>query len=386
MPALLLFGDTERSAVLRHEVPVAIIDPLLFVEVEGRKVVLTSMLERERIARALPEAEILDFAAFGMKDLVRAGMPRSEAERLTVSQVVRGMGIEQATVPGDFPLAVGDRLRADGIVLIVDDDLVAFRRRAKTGAELAGIRAAQRAAEAGMAAARELLSRARPTGDGWLHIDGERLLAEDVRAALRAACAGAGAPCPPDMIVASVHSGFGHDPGSGPLPSGLPIVVDLWPRHEESACWADMTRTFIVGEPTAEHAELIGARWRIVWKALEQAKAAIRPGITGRDVFDITCELFESEGYPTQRTAQRDDEIEGYQFALGHGVGLEVHEAPSLGLSGRDTLIAGDVVALEPGLWTSAIGEVRIEDLVLVTEDGCETLTRFPYEITVARE
>ena len=228
------------------------------------------------------------------------------------------------------------------------------------------------------------LARSRPA-DGHLQLEGERLLAEDVRATLRAACAEHGAPCPPDVIVTSVWNGNGHDPGSGPLPSGLPIVVDLWPRHEASGCWADMTRTFVVGTPAPEHGELIGEHARIVRAAFEQVKAAIRPGITGRELFDLTCDLFESEGRLTQRTAQRNDEDEGFQFSLGHGVGLEVHEAPPLGLAGREPLVAGDVLALEPGLWSSQIGEVRIEDLVLVTADGCETLTRFPYEIALAK-
>lgn len=378
MSGLLLFGDTERSAALRHEIPLAIMDPVLFAEVDGRCVVLTSILEQERIMRALPGAEVLDLADCGMKDLVMSGMGRSEAERETMARVVRELGIEEAIVPGDFPLALGDRLRDEGIALTVDDDAVESRRRAKAAAELEGIRAAQRAAEAAMTAAGRLLARAQPTDDGGLEVDGEHLRAEDVRATLRTACAQAGAPCPPDVIVASLWSGYGHDPGSGPLPSGLPIVVDIWPRDERSSCWADMTRTFLVGVPVPEHAELIGAHRRLVETALERAKTAIRPGITGRELFDMTCDLFESEGHLTQRTAERSDEREGFQFSLGHGVGLEVHEAPSLGLTGHAPLVAGDVLAIEPGLWDPTVGEVRFEDLVLVTDDGCETLTRFP--------
>ena len=381
MRGLLLFGDTERCAALRHEIPLAIMDPLLFAEVDGRRVVLTSVLERDRVMRALPDAEVLDFFAFGWKDLVGGGMSFAEAEREAVARAVRRIGVDEAIVPGDFPLALGDRLRDDGIVLTVDDDAVELRRRPKAVVELDGIRAAQRAAEAGMTAARELLSRAQPTDDGRLQLHGEQLLAEDVRAALRAACAEHGAPCPPDVIVASAWNGYGHEPGSGPLPSGLPIVVDIWPRHEASACWADMTRTFVVGNPAPEHADLTAEHARLVRTALERARAAIRPGISGRDLFDLACDLFESEGYLTQRTAQREDEVEGFQFSLGHGVGLEAHESPALGLAGRDPLIAGDVLAIEPGLWDTRIGEVRFEDLILVTEHGCETLTRFPYDL-----
>jgi Xaa-Pro aminopeptidase len=382
MRALLLFGDTERSAALRHELPIAIIDPLLFAEVDGRQYVLTSALEHSRIKRALPDAEVLDYFAFGFKEFVERGLSFTNAGREAEARAVRQIGIEDAIVPGDFPLALGDRLRKDGVVLTVDDAAVELRRRAKASVELDGIRAAQLAAEAAMTAACELLARARPAADRHLQLDGKPLLAEDVRTKLRAACAEHGAPCPPDVIVASAWQGNGHEPGSGPLPAGLPIQIDIWPRHEASACWADMARTFMVGDPAAEHADLIAEQARLVRSALTQAQAAIRPGITGRELFDAACDSFESAGYPTQRTAQSDTGLDGFQFALGHGVGLEVHEAPHLGLAGHDPLVVGDVLAIEPGLWDSRVGAVTFEDLVLVTENGCELLTRFPYDLT----
>lgn len=383
MRGLLLFGDTERSAALRHEIPIAIIDPLLFAEVDGRRYVLTTALERGRVKRALPDAEVLDYFAFGYKELVERGLSFADAGREAEARAVQEIGLEDAIVPGDFPLALGDRLRKDGVVLTVDDAAVERRRRAKAPAELEGIRAAQRAAEAGMTAACELLGRALPAG-GQLHVDGKPLLAEDLRATLRTACAEQGAPCPPDVIVASAWQGNGHEPGAGPLPAGLPIQIDIWPRHEASACWADMARTFMVGDPASGHADLIAEQARLVRSALEQAQAAVRPGITGRELFDAACDSFESAGYPTQRTGQSDEDPDGFQFSLGHGVGLEVHEPPQLGLSGHDPLVVGDVLAIEPGLWDKRVGGVTFEDLVLVTENGCELLTRFPYDLRPA--
>jgi Xaa-Pro aminopeptidase len=381
MRGLLLYGDTERSPALRHEIPVGIIDSLLFAEVDGQRYVLTSFLERDRVKEALPGAELLDYVQLGYRDFVGRGLSMLEAGREVEARAVQQIGLREAIVPGDFPLALGDRLRQDGVVLTVDDAAVELRRRAKSPRELEGIRAAQQAAEAGMAAAAELLARSEPGADERLVLDGEPLLAEHVRAAIRAACDEHGAPCPPDVIVASVWQGGGHEPGSGPLPAGLPITIDVWPQHEESGCWADMGRTFVVGDPAPEHADLIAERGELARTALEQAKEAVRPGVTGRELFDASCELFEAAGYPTQRTAQPGED-DGFQHSLGHGVGLEVHEAPSLGLAGRDPLIAGDVIAIEPGLSDGVIGTVIFEDLVLVTETGCEVLTRFPYELS----
>ena len=378
MPDLLLYGDTDHNAALRHEIPIAILDPFLYAEVGGRPYVLASILERERLAAARPDAELVEANDLGFHELIESGLTRSEVMLELMSRMAQRIGVREAIVDFDFSLGVAERLRADGVTLTVDDEAVKQRRRAKSEAEMAGIRHAQDAAHAGMAAAAALLRSAEAV-DGTLHLDGEPLTAEAVRAVLRDACAQRGAPTPPDVIVASVWQGTGHEPGSGPLPAGLPIEIDLWPQDEESSCWADMTRTFVVGGEPPEEAL---RQERLVREALEVARAAVRPGITGRELHAITCDIFEREGYRTQRTGPGDDPAEGFQFSLGHGVGLEVHENPSLGQAGRDPLVPGDVLAIEPGLWDRNAGGVRFEDLILVTEDGSETLTDYPYGLT----
>ncbi len=377
MTDFLFHGDTERSASMRHELPVPIGDPFLLGIVDGRMHVEASPLERTRLETAAPDAVLHDIADLGFYELLESGMSVYEVGVELTSRAAAAMGVGEAIADPAMPVAVADRLRADGIVLHPDFEAITARRRVKSAEELEGIRRAQAAAEAGMSAAAALLQQAVFDGE-LLMLDGEVLTAESVRGVLREACQQRGAPTPPDVIIASVWNGFGHEPGSGPLPANLPIVIDLWPRDEDSGCWADMTRTFVVGEIP----EAVRALEALVREALERAREAVRPGITGRELHDLVCDVFEPAGHRTQRTGPGEDRNEGFQFSLGHGVGLEVHEAPALGRTGHSELVVGDVIAIEPGLWQREVGEVRFEDLLLVTEDGSETLTKFPYELT----
>jgi Xaa-Pro aminopeptidase len=373
----LFHGDTERSAAMRHELPVPIGDPFLLGIVDGLMHIETSPLERARLEAAAPDAVLHDIADLGFYELLESGMSVYEVGVELASRAAAAMGVREAVADPEMPVAVADRLRADGIVLRPDFGPITARRRVKSSAELEGIRRAQAAAEAGMSAAAALLRQAVVDGDR-LMLDGEVLTADSVRAVLREACHQHGAPTPPDVIVASAWDGFGHDPGSGPLPANLPIVIDVWPRDEDSGCWADMTRTFVVGEI----AEAVRLHEALARDALERAREAVRPGVTGRELHDLVCDVFEPAGHRTQRTGPGEDPNEGFQFSLGHGVGLEVHEAPSLGRTGYNELVPGDVIAIEPGLWQREIGEVRFEDLLLVTEDGSETLTNYRYELS----
>jgi Xaa-Pro aminopeptidase len=378
MGTVLLYGDTLRYPSMRHEVPLDIGDPFLFVERDGQAFVLTNRLEHERIAAVLPHARLALHDELGLFDLVEGGMTRREAELEVMVRALATWGVQAAAVPPDLPVGVADHLRGAGVELTVDAPALEARRRVKNAAEIAGIRRAQRAAEAGMAAAERLIRGAERV-DGLLHHDGEPLTAETVRDAIRSACAELGAPAPPDIMVVSALSGGGHDPGSGPLPADLPITIDVWPRDERSGCWADMARTFVAGAVRAEVAALAV----IVREALEAARAAAGPGATGRELYDLAAEVVEDAGFPTQRTRTPGVPLtHGFWFSLGHGVGLEVHEPPRVGLSRGEPLVAGDIIALEPGIDAlPGIGGVRFEDLLRITEDGSETLTDYPYDL-----
>jgi Xaa-Pro aminopeptidase len=379
--AVLIYGDTLRSPAMRHEVPLGIGDPFLYLETDGRRVVVTNALEDDRIAQAAPEIERLLMDALGLDELIAQGLPREVVYREVFARAVDRVGIRSATVPPEFPLALADRLRETGVELSPSDEEFEARRRRKTDAEMAGIRRATEAGLAGLAECARVLREASIEGEE-LRVDGEVLTSEIVRARVREVCARAGAPAPEDIIVAPMRPGdaVGHESGSGALPANAPICIDLWPQDEESGCWSDMTRTFVRGEIS----DAIGELHELVLEAHERACAAVRPGVPGVEVFGVACDVFEAAGHPTQRTKAPGETLRrGFYFSLGHGVGLEVHEAPALGRTGRDPLIAGDVIAVEPGTVDPEHGGMRVEDLLLVTENGYENLTAsFPYDLT----
>jgi Xaa-Pro aminopeptidase len=377
VPDVLILGDTIRSPEARHEVPIAIPDPILYVERNGERHAVVGSFEVTRVQAldngVAPHAP----EEFGYDELLADGMSRHEALLNVWVRAAQELGVREAVVPDTFGLELADSLRAEGIEVAADRALFVARRRVKTGAELAGIRRAQKAAEAGMRAGAALLRRAEIQGDAVV-LDGEPLTCERIRADVEAAFAANEAFADEFIVSHGPQTAVGHDMGAGAIKANEPVVFDLFPRDRETGCFADMTRTFVVGTPSDELREY----HRLVQHAIEQSLAAVRPGETGDALMRLVCDLFAAAGHKTPLHKTPGEVLaDGFFHSLGHGVGLEVHEAPSLGRNG-EALVPGDVITLEPGLYRSGSGGVRLEDLVLVTEDGYENLTDFPYDLT----
>jgi Xaa-Pro aminopeptidase len=358
-------------------VPLAIGDPFLYLEREGRRVVMISSLEQPRVREGAPELEILAPEALGADELVASGLKSWELAQELVRRAVRHVGIERAAVPPAFPLSHADFLRASGVELDVDRDLFDDRRRSKNATEIEGMRRAQRACEAALDVARDLLRRATADGGG-LDVDGEPLTSERIKRAIEQVFSEHDVTGE-DMIVShGPQSAVGHNEGSGQIRPSEPIVLDLFPKDRATGCYADMTRTYVVGEPPEEIREY----HRLCKEALDRTTAEVRPGVNGSALHALACDIFHGAGYKTQLHKAPGEVLEeGFFHSLGHGVGLEVHELPSLGRIGQD-LVAGDMITIEPGLYRPGFGGLRLEDLILVTEDGYEVLTDYPYDLT----
>jgi Xaa-Pro aminopeptidase len=372
---LLIHGSTLGSATMRHEVPGRVLDPFLYGVSGGRRFAVLPVIDVPNVGAGV---EVLDPFSFGLLDLIRSGLDRESALAEVCLRAVRSVGLTSAVVPREFPLFIAEALRAGGVALTVDGAFFDARRRVKNSAELAGVRRASEAAVAGMGVAASMLASC-DVRDGTLVIEGGVLTSERLAAAIRGAVSALDCRLDDLIVAGGAQGAVGHDQGSGPLLASSPIVVDLWPQDRASGCWSDMTRTFVVGEPSDDV---------ILWHslardALARSVAVVRPGVLGRDVWAVACDVFEAAGEPTQRSSDGwpSPLQDGFFYSLGHGVGLETHEAPGLGPSGQDPLVAGDVLAIEPGTGRAGVGAARIEDLYLVLDDGVELLTPFPHEL-----
>jgi Xaa-Pro aminopeptidase len=157
-------------------------------------------------------------------------------------------------------------------------------------------------------------------------------------------------------------------PGDRVVQEGDLVLVDAG-AIVDGYC-SDCTRTFAVGEVS----DSLRAVYEVVREAQQAGIDAVRAGVEGREVDAAARAVITDAGYG-----------ENFGHGLGHGLGLLVHEAPALRPEWEEVLAAGNVVTVEPGIYLSGVAGVRIEDLVIVIEDGCEVLTSFPKELLTVR-
>lgn len=336
----------------------------------GFGLVTPAELEVERLARERPEPGSF-WSALLLRALELAGLPPG---RLALA------GHPGAGVTVAFAAA----LAGAGWTLVDGHPVVRMLRKRKRASEIEAIREAARGTVAAFRRVAGVLAgaaagRGGPAGDGGLSFEGAPLTVSRLRREVFQVLSDHGLEQPEGNILAPGEEGaMPHSVGSDSrvLRRGESLVVDLFPRGR---LYADCTRTFCVGEPPPP----LAAAWEAVRRALETARAGIRPGVRGYALQEEVCRYFQELGHPTP-VSHPGTEV-GYVHNLGHGVGHELHEYPSFKkeAGAEGVLGAGDVVTLEPGLYSVEQGYgVRLEDLLLVGEGGvAEDLTPLPYAL-----
>jgi Xaa-Pro aminopeptidase len=346
---------------------------------------LVSGLEYTRATTDSDADDVRKLAEFDFQEKATEMDPRLAGSVVT-AEFLADADVDSVLVPDSFPVGTADVLREHGISVKVDDAFVLEEIRAvKTDVEVEAIRSTQAANEAAIAVAEDLLDRATVDAadddvpgldDDVLRLDGDVLTSETVRRRIERELLGHGCGMDDCIVAAGPAAARGHGSGSGPLRANVPIVVDVFPRDKETRYYGDMTRTFVKGTPSDQVREW----YELTTTAFDAALDAIEPGVTGDAVHGAVCDVFEAAGYDTHRTTDAPED--GFTHSTGHGVGLDVHEAPYLAQEGGE-LEPGHVVTVEPGLYEQGVGGVRLEDLVVVTEDGYRNLTDYPRDLRV---
>jgi Xaa-Pro aminopeptidase len=305
----------------------------------------------------------------------RWGVPKGKRGALDlVRGLARTTGIRRWQVPDDFPYGLAVALRRSRLVL---DPVVGFfpERGMKSAEEVELVREGVRLAETGLARALQVLREAKIDG-GWVVWQGETLTAETLRGEVDAEIARCGGTASHTITAPGVQGADCHMSGSGPIRAHEPIVLDIFPRVDRTGYYGDLTRTVVKGKA----APVVKRAYEVVREAQRRAIEAVRAGVTGKEIHQLVVDTIAASEFVTDANANPPH---GFFHGTGHGLGLEVHEAPRFSASNEAPVVAGNVLTVEPGVYYPEWGGVRLEDVVVVRDEGCENLTTAAFELEI---
>jgi len=382
---LLIVADSERDANMLYAVGMFVPDPFIYFRHHGKSAVVMSDLEIDRAKHEAHVDEVISMSEITTPLEKRLGRRAKFAD--IIAAIFRRRRIRTARVPANFSLVHAEQLRSHGIRVWTDDSPIFPQRELKRPDEVKAIERSLRTTEAGLAAGIAMIRAARIGRDGRLMLGGAVLTSERVRAEINIAMIRLGGIGAHTIVAGGRQACDPHDRGSGPLRTNQAIILDVFPRDERTGYYGDMTRTVVRGKAS----EALRRQFAAVRDAQRAAIRTIRAGIDGHTVHRAVQKVFEERGYktgtasPNQKSEIRNQKSarqQGFFHGTGHGLGLQVHEAPRMGIV-PCRLRAGHVVTVEPGLYYPGVGGVRIEDVVLVTTNGCRMLSKFPVALEI---
>ena len=367
----LLYAASESSADLLYLSGVFVPDPFLVIIAQKKSYAVVSQLEFGRVAKQSKFDEVMLLETIRQKtaDNLQISLAEVGPGELMVYFAQR-FAVKKIEVPADFPALYYARLFEAGYRIEVVEGAFFPKRGKKTDAEVRAIRQGNAASAAGIRAAEAVLRAATIDGNRILY-EGKTLTSERLRSIIDQACLEKGATASHTIVAGGRQACDPHEGGHGALRPHELIIIDVFPRVQKTGYHGDMTRTFLKGKASPAQRALVKA----VRNAQAAAMAQVKAGIKGDAVHAAAKKVFDKAGFVTER---RKWGFVGFIHSTGHGLGLEVHEAPRVS-KGAPKLKVGQVITVEPGLYYPEIGGCRIEDVVRVTKDGCEKLSSLHY-------
>ncbi len=365
---LLMLADSERDADMLYAVGMFAPDPFLYLSIRGKPHIVLNDLEMGRARRCAPHCRIVSLSQV-THQLRRNGVDAPDWSDV-IGFMLRQKGIRRIVVPDHFPFALARKLRNRKIKLRVREGDFFPNRQLKSAAEVKKISAALIMAEVGLSEAIQTLKNARIGKNRRLLFHNVPLTSEKLRAIIDTAVLQAGG-LPRHTIVAGGRQACDpHECGTGQLRANEPIIIDIFPRSQKTGYYGDISRTVVKGRAS----EGVRRLFHAVVRAQDLAFRKVKAGVSCAEAHIAIREFFDREGYPTRR---RNGDMEGFFHSTGHGLGLELHEAPSIGPNSNDQLLAGQVVSIEPGLYYPELGGVRLEDIAHLSAHRTRNLTKF---------
>lgn len=339
----------------------------------GKEILFISEMEKGRAKIESRIPVITTTQDFGYREKIKEKKDMYIAYAACISELLLGEGVNKVAVPYDFPVFHSNYFEKLGFSIVPVKSPFKKIRSLKKPEEIESIKYAQMAGEKAMKAAIVLIAKAEER-KGNLYHEGQILTGSKVKAVIDHTLLDFGCEAEGIIVSCGRDTVNPHGTTDGPLWANAPIILDIFPRSKRERYFADMTRTVLHGVASKELKEM----YKAVIAAQEKGLEMIKPGISTADVHNTVCDTFEKKGYDTYRSGSKV----GFIHSTGHGVGLDVHELPTVGENGY-ILEKGNLITIEPGLYYPQTGGIRLEDMVLVTENGYENLTGLEKKFTL---
>ena len=365
-PDILIIDKSTTNTDLRYACAFIAPDPFVYLRIQNKTTLIVSPLEYNRALQESMVDEVINSAHIAKKH-------RATWAHIAIECIPKT--IKKITVPPSFPLAYARILERKGIHLRIATQPLFPQRICKDKKEISALREIIHITEQAMHIAEDILRNSIIQGSHLLY-KGNILTSEEIRQHIMMFFAQSNAEAPSTIIAGGTQSCDPHCEGYGQLHPGEPIVIDIFPRHLKSGYYGDMTRTFIKGHANTAQKKL----YATVRKAHKAAIQAIKPRVHAQTLHKIVEQIFAEAGYTT---TMKNTPPHGFIHSTGHGIGLDIHEAPAISRNSTTVLKTGMVFTIEPGLYYHTTGGIRIEDDILVTAHGAEVLSHYPYTFLI---
>jgi Xaa-Pro aminopeptidase len=369
---ILMVAASEADANLYYATRFLVGDPIVFMQVRGKKHLLMNDLELDRARAQAKVDRVHSISKLAAEYKEQTGKRPSYLD--LIEELARREKAQEFVVPGNFPLEFADPLRQRGLKLEMRPEPFFEERMQKSKEEVAAVRKAIRHTEDAIAAAVAVLRKSVPR-KGKLYYHGNVLTSDEIRKVINVKLMEDNCVAQNSIVACGIQCVDPHNRGNGPLYANQSIIMDIFPRDAESRYHADITRTVVRGKASPKLKKMFQA----VRDGQEIAFKTIREGADGAQIHGAIEKLFQDLGF---KTGVINGRVQGFFHGTGHGLGLDIHESPRIS-RGKDILKAGQIVTVEPGLYYEDAGGIRIEDDVLVTKTGCEILSKLERRLEI---